>query len=68
MYSDKHNSEVGKLPQSSRIGKAVKFYGLFSFAEFPVASGLRSRSGSFGGVGCHGDEGEENSCSPMHTS
>ena len=34
--------------------------GLFSFAEYPVASGLRSRSDYFGGVGCYGDEGEEN--------
>jgi hypothetical protein len=28
---------------------------LFSFAEYPVASGLRSRSGYFGGVGCCGE-------------
>ena len=33
---------------------------LFSFAKYPVASGLRSRSGYFGGVGCYGNEGEEN--------
>ena len=34
--------------------------GLFSFAEYPVASGLRSRSDCFGGLGRYGDEGAEN--------
>jgi len=29
--------------------------GLFSFAEYPVASGLHSRRVSFGGVGCYGE-------------
>ena len=28
---------------------------LFSFAEYPAASGLRSRSDYFGGVGCCGE-------------
>ena len=37
---------------------------LFSFAESTATSGLRSRSGYFGGVGCYGDEGEGNPPQP----
>ncbi len=32
---------------------------LFSFAEYPAASGLRSRSDYFGGVGCCGERHSE---------
>ena len=32
---------------------------VFSFAEYPVAPGLRSRRDCFGGVGRYGDEGVE---------
>ena len=35
--------------------RGMMVFGLFSFPEYPVASGLRSRSGYFGGVGCCGE-------------
>ena len=41
------------VDERRRRAKAVGM--LFSFAEYPVASGLRSRSGYFGGVGCCGE-------------
>jgi hypothetical protein len=37
------------------VREPTGFSYLFSFAEYPVASGLRSRSGYFGGVGCCGE-------------
>ena len=35
-------------------GWRIGFF-FFSFAKYPAASGLRSRSGYFGGVGCRGE-------------
>jgi hypothetical protein len=40
--------------------KKVMLRRIFSFAEYPVAPGLRSRRDCFGGVGRYGDEGVEN--------
>ena len=53
---------------ASYVGGSLMLHGfpwrLFSFAEYPVAPGLRSRSGCFGGVGRYGDEGVENPPEP----
>jgi len=43
------------MPTRPRLTTGAGRFFFFSFAEYPAASGLRSRSGYFGGVGCRGE-------------